>query len=288
LIWVTWVQHRREALVVAVVLFGTATAIIIDARWIGVQDSHREIEAISALVTALPALLGMFIAAPLMSGEFERGTILLAWTQSVSRLRWATVKLALCLAGVIVASVALVALVGWWREPIDPLSSGLWPGFDIEGIVPVAYAVFAFALGITAGLVLRRIVPAMALTLVIFTGARVIVESNRTSFQSLVIGSPTGVPRGSWVPGGAYWADAHGRVLNLTQVNAIMSGYHGPANGNGAAIFTYMHQHGVDLLVAYFSADSFWNFQLIEAGLFLVAALVLTVGALWWLKRSAV
>lgn len=80
MIWVTWVQHRREALAVAVVLTGTAAAILIDARWIGVQDAHREIEAISALLTALPALLGMFIAAPLISGEFERGTILLAWT----------------------------------------------------------------------------------------------------------------------------------------------------------------------------------------------------------------
>jgi hypothetical protein len=223
-----------------------------------------------------------------MSGEFERGTILLAWTQSVSRLRWATVKLALCVAGVVVASAALSVLVGWWREPIDPLSSGLWPGFDIEGIVPVAYAVFAFALGIAAGLVLRRTVPAMALTLAIFIGARVIVESNRTSFQRMVIGSPTGLPHGSWVPDSTYWADAHGRVLNLTQVNAIMSEYHGPANGDGAAIFTYMHQHGVDLLVGYFPADSFWAFQLIEAGIFLAAALALAGAGLWWLKRSAV
>ncbi len=288
MIWVTWVQHRREALAVAVVLIGTAAAIVIDARWIGVQDAHREIEAISALVTVLPALLGMFIAAPLMSGEFERGTILLAWTQSVSRLRWATMKLALCVAGVVVASAALSALVAWWRAPIDPLSSGLWPGFDIEGIVPVAYTVFAFALGIAAGLVLRRTVPAMALTLAIFIGARVIVESNRTSFQRMVIGSPTGLPHGSWVPDSTYWADAHGRVLNLTQVNAIMSGYHGPANGDGAAIFTYMHQHGVDLLVGYFPADSFWAFQLIEAGIFLAAALALAGAGLWWVKRSAV
>ena len=67
-----------------------------------------------------------------------------------------------------------------------------------------------------------------------------------------------------------------------------MSGYHGPANGKGAEIFTYMHQHGVDLLVAYFPADSFWNFQLIEAGIFLAAALALAGAALWWLKRSAV
>jgi hypothetical protein len=287
LIWVTWVQHRREALVAAVVLFGTAFAIVIDARWMGGQDAHREIEALSALVTVMPALLGMFIAAPLLSGEFERGTILLAWTQSITRLRWGTAKVALCIAAVLIASASLSGLVSWWRQPIDLMSAGSWPGFDIEGIVPIAYAVFAFALGLVAGLVLRRTVPAMAVTLIAFSVARIMVEANRARLQNPTIGWAIRVPQRAWVASSSYWANAHGDVLSLNQVNTIMSGYQGPSDGNGADIFTYMHQHGANLLVAYFPPSSFWNFQFIEAGVFLAVAALMIGATLWWLRRSA-
>ena len=47
--------------------------------------------------------------------------------------------------------------------------------FDIIGIVPVAYALFAMALGIAAGTLLRRTLPAMAITFARFVAARAVI-----------------------------------------------------------------------------------------------------------------
>lgn len=70
-------------------------------------------------------------------------------------------------------------LLTWWSGPIDtaaPIAKGnsitfLRLGFVLfptRGVTPLGYAAFAFALGVTAGVLLRRTVPAMAATLATF------------------------------------------------------------------------------------------------------------------------
>jgi hypothetical protein len=129
------------------------------------------------VLLVLPALLGMFWGAPLVARELEAGTFRMAWTQSVTRKRWLAVKLAVAgLASMAVAGL-LSLILTWWFSPIDrvqlnPLDPSM---FGVRGIVPVGYAAFAFALGVTAGVLLRRTIPAMAVTLVGFTAARLAV-----------------------------------------------------------------------------------------------------------------
>jgi hypothetical protein len=116
---------------------------------------------------------GLFWGAPLLAHELETGTFRLAWTQSVSRARWTLCKLGLLgLAGMALAGLCSL-LVTWWSSPLD-LAVGAAPfaNFDVRGIVPIAYAAFAFALGVAAGAVIRRTLPAMGATLVAFVGAR--------------------------------------------------------------------------------------------------------------------
>ena len=45
--------------------------------------------------------------------------------------------------------------------------------FDARGIVPLGYAAFAFALGVTVGMLIRRTVPAMAITLAVFVAVQI-------------------------------------------------------------------------------------------------------------------
>ncbi len=126
------------------------------------------------LLLLAPALLGIFWGAPLVAREYENGTFRLAWTQSVSRGRWLLVKLGLIgLASVIVAGV-LGLLYTWWSRPFEWITMERFtPGpFDERGVVVMGYALFAFALGITAGVILRRMLPAMAVTMVGFVAAR--------------------------------------------------------------------------------------------------------------------
>ena len=47
----------------------------------------------SGFLLLVPAIIGTFWAAPLLTREFEAGTFQLAWTQSVTRTRWLAAKL---------------------------------------------------------------------------------------------------------------------------------------------------------------------------------------------------
>ncbi|HEX4832041.1 MAG TPA: ABC transporter permease [Trebonia sp.] len=129
------------------------------------------------VLLALPALLGAFWGAPLVARELETGTFRLAWTQSVTRQRWLAVKLALTGVAAMALTGLLSLIVTWWSSPLDRVNlSRLSPGmFGERGLAPVGYTAFAFALGVAAGALIRRTVPAMAVTLAGLTGARLAV-----------------------------------------------------------------------------------------------------------------
>jgi hypothetical protein len=140
-----------------------------------VVSTYSKLQVLAtALVLVVPVLIGMFWGAPLIARELETGTFRLAWTQSVSRLRWLLVKLGLV--GLASAAVAglLSLMVTWWFSPIDKVNQDRFgtAAFGLHGFVPVGYALFAFALGATTGLLFRRTLPAMAVTLVGFVVAR--------------------------------------------------------------------------------------------------------------------
>jgi hypothetical protein len=130
--------------------------------------------ALPPVLLVAPALIGAFWGAPLVARELETGTFRLALTQSVTRQRWLAVKLVLLgLASMAVAGL-LSLILTWWFSPIDRVQlNRLTPAmFGVRGVVPIGYAAFAFALGVTAGVLIRRTIPAMAATIVVFTGAR--------------------------------------------------------------------------------------------------------------------
>jgi hypothetical protein len=71
----------------------------------------------------------------------------------------------------------LTWMADWWASPLDAMNQDRFgvASFSFHGIAPIGYAAFAFALGVTAGVVLRRTVPAMAVTVAGFAAARVAV-----------------------------------------------------------------------------------------------------------------
>ena len=142
-----------------------------------------------ALILAAPAIIGIFWGAPLIARELENRTFTLAWNQSITRTRWLLVKLTVTGLAAMAITEALSLMYAWWADPIgkardiaanvpglphpftgDPLSSWI---FATSGITPLGYAAFAFTLGTAAGALIRRTVPAMAITLAIFAAAQV-------------------------------------------------------------------------------------------------------------------
>src|ERR1700722_15618081 len=127
---------------------------------------------LGAIGLAAPGLIGMFWGTPLVAREFETGTFRLAWTQGVTRTRWLAAKLGIAGVSPIAAAELFSLMVNWWASPIHQANPGytaFTSGSFHAGIAPAGYAAFAFALGVTAGLLIRRTLPAMAVTLAVYT-----------------------------------------------------------------------------------------------------------------------
>jgi hypothetical protein len=238
---------------------------------------------------AVPGLIGLFWGAPLLAREFEEGTHVLIWTQGITRRQWMNGKIGSILAASALWGGAMGALVTWWRTPMNAAGVPgvrLQPGlFDMQGIVPIAYAVFAVALGIAVGSIIRRVLPAMAATLMIFVGLRiVIVEYVRRHFLAPVStllpvgGGPNSIPRnaGAWILSRTY-IGTNGRSVgsrfNLGDVPAACR----PGQGGGGGLPACLGAHGWHVLFRYQPASRFWAFQGIEAGIFVALAAALIV-----------
>jgi len=269
----------------------------------------------AVLLYAVPALIGVFWGAPLITREIEAGTFRLAWNQSVTRTRWLAVKLGLIGLAAMATAGLLSLMTGWWASPIDhaldlPQGRDGTSGinrfapllFGARGITPIGYAAFAFALGVTIGVLIRRTVPAMATTLTVFTAALITMSLwvrphlmmplhaisgfSAASLSQLSTGNGAGSPMtvtdavnlpGAWV---------------LSNQTITPSGhlFTGPApricfSGSLQARTAYVGRLHLRQLVTYQPASRYWAFQWYETAIFLALALVLAGACFWWVRR---
>jgi hypothetical protein len=197
--WVTWQQYRYQVafaaallavLAVVLLITGLHAAAVWDSALTHCASDHScalagsnlslgsPIIATLVLATAaVPALPGLLWGAPTVATELETGTNQFAWTQSITRRRWLAVRAGWLLLTTAVLAGAVSAVVTWWSGPYNALNADAFQvnHFDVTGVVPVGYALFAMALGFCAGTLLRRTLPALAVTLAGFAGVRVLI-----------------------------------------------------------------------------------------------------------------
>ena len=255
------------------------------------------------LVYVVPPLIGIFWGAPLIARELEAGTHRLTWTQSVTRTRWIATKLAV-VGG---TTAAAVGLLSWgattWSQHIDTLKySRVTPLiYGARGIVPVGYALFAFTLGVTTGMLIRRTVPAMATTLAIYIGAVLAMPlAVRSHLAPLAHATPpldistiqgfeiqgAGVMS---VVGGA--SPANGWVLSNATITPAGNVFVGPVNPTYCSPTvgpqTCLHWIGTLGLrqdITYQPTSHFWTMQWAETGIFVVAAALLASFCFWFTR----
>ncbi len=276
----------------------------------------------TGIILLAPAVIGLFWGAPLIARELETGTADLAWNQSVTRTRWLAVKLTIGGLTAMALTEALSLMQTWWAAPISQaVADGSGAGgaaqsrfsqlnFPTHGITPLGYAAFAFALGVTAGALIRRTVPAMAVTLAIFTALQVAmplwVRPNLASPDHTVIpvtslgaGPSQAGPGGDTftlyavtIPGqpGAWLlssgpVNAAGQVTSTTPPACTSVGNTGQAEGaqgtafgpgqGPAAFVACLGRHGIQEAITYQPACRYWRFQWTETAIYLALALAL-------------
>jgi ABC-type transport system involved in multi-copper enzyme maturation permease subunit len=313
--WVTWQQHRYQAAFAAALLAALAVVLLItglhaaavwhsaltqcaaDNSCASLAGSNLSLGGpiITTLVlatAAVPALPGLLWGAPAVAGELETGTNQFAWTQSVTRRRWLAVRAGWLLLGAAVLAGAVSAIVTWWSGPFNALTADAFQvnRFDITDIVPVGYAIFAMALGICAGTLLRRTLPALGVTLAGFAGVRLVIA---LWLRLHYILTAPFTPPGSYLPvtNGFVGPDGKPAALdyNVPNYNGVplpSACVHAMQNNpDPQAVVPCLAAHGYQGSLAYQPASRFWAFQGIETGIFVILAAVLIGVTFWVLSR---
>ncbi len=203
--WLAWRQHRKQFMVLGIILALFAALTIPTGLhfWhtyqhalatCGKTDTCSQLSddlfqsnseqllfhLVPVGVLFLPLILGLFWGVPLLSREYADGTNKLVWTQSVSRRKWLTVKLIWVILGTAIIMAAFAALLTWWSKTNNALNLNRFNDmfFSTQGIVPIAYGIFAVTLGIMFGAWFRRTMVALGVTLVLLIAIVLVTVPN--------------------------------------------------------------------------------------------------------------
>lgn len=324
--WVTWRQHR-VALVGLAAVFGAA-AVYLLITGIQMRDGYAAVAtchpagkgicqqaadnflnmyapgagAVLGLLQVIPALVGAFVAAPVLARELETGTFRYAWTQSFGRTRWTVAKLVPLAVAVTVTALAFSALVSWYEQPLwsaGDSNGPLYPTiFDMRGVALAAWTLAAFMIGALAGILLRRVIPAMFATLAAYGGLAFVTGEFLRRHYATPLTSTSGDPKfhGSWVlsqtwnsGGKPATLDMLRQTLHTIDVQAVAPGLFqpGPATPPNLDPVHYLIAHGYTLLTTYQPPSRYWPFQWIEGSWLLALSLLLLGTTIWLVRRRA-
>jgi hypothetical protein len=294
MIWVTWRQHRPQALtalgVLAFVLaygltFGLWTRSTFDSDAIGSclarsggADCGAAISSflhhaqggaaapLTLVLLVVPGVLGATVGAPLLGQELERGTWQLAWSQTVPRTRWLVAKLGLIIAALVVFGAAVTAITAWSSSPLDRVGVRTQPPqFTTEGLVLTCSLLCAFGLALLAGLLLRNSIGAMVagyLAWDVCLGITILLTGPLQPFSAT-----------RTIP-------CAGSACAAASTNSVP-----PVTGNFGDLVNSVTRAGGHLVVNYVPASAFWPLQFVAGGVFLAIGLAAAGAAVWLLNR---
>ena len=323
--WVTWRQHRFALAGVGALLGALAVWL-----WLEGLQAHRAYataagcrpassgacgalagyflndastaQLIAIVLQAVPALIGAFVGAPVLAREMETGTFRYAWTQGFGPWRWTLAKLVPLAIAVAAAAGAFSALFSWYYQPFfaqtlsfnaqAPLDPGV---FDLHGVAFAAWTLAAFAIGALAGLLIRRVVTALAATLAAYTGLAVAAGFYlREHYLTPLLVKNADAPRFAWVISQQWYAKS-GQPVSQSVLSQVLQGAPQLAGGKGGdgipqddpTVNQYLAQHGYTLWTTYQPGSRFWPFQWIEGGWLLALSVLLIAATVWLVRRRA-
>jgi hypothetical protein len=330
---VTWRQHRIALAAVAVLLGALAVWLWIEGTsvhhaWRAATTCHPasspacqdlastfngtwDLMGYAAIfLQLLPALIGAFVGAPVLARELETGTFRYAWTQGFGRWRWALAKLVALAVVLAAATGAFSVLLSWCYQPYLAAGNqalGLYGDsplvtvFSLREVAFPAWAVAVFAIGALAGMLIRRVVPAIVVSLAVYAGLAIAAAGLlRERYLAPLVTSSPDVPASAWLLGQSWTKDGRFAFAGNPPVSLLNQFCHfaqppggkdGGAGGGPASAANPFAQclapHGYAMWTSYQPVSRFWPFQWIEGGWLLALAALLIAATIWLVQRRA-
>lgn len=243
----------------------------------------RAMDQVLGWLPLVPAMIGLFWGAPALSREFERGTHVLAWTQSVPRRRWLFGKLGGLALAAAAGGLVLGAMINGWLATFDGTRFADRFNnvmFMATGVASAAWWLLAFMLGATTGAFVRRLLPAMAVTLAAYAVAFVAmsgsplfdVRAHYATPERIVVGAGTAGVLAVGKTVDSQWLDVDGRELSesaaATAAEAVCPEYGPRYDFTGC-----LYERGYQQAWYIHPPSRYWRFQWTEAGILFVASL---------------
>ncbi|MFI7088627.1 ABC transporter permease [Streptomyces anulatus] len=237
------------------------------------------------VLVLLAALIGVFVAGPLIARELESGTFRLAWAQSVSPAHWLAARLAVPAALTVTGLAVLVVVLRWglWALRAGPDSpglrwyaSGVFPG---TGPAILGYALLAVAVGALCAVLVRRTVLSMSLSALVLAAVGIGLSTWRYLLWPAALRQGEGpklLRDSDWhLEGGmltasgskVYWRDCY-HAGSVDGYEACMR------DRGGVTPFAEVHP-----------ASHYWPLQLVETGILLALAALAVFAAFRVLRR---
>jgi hypothetical protein len=308
--WLTWRLQRTELALLGVVLIVLATLLLLTYSdvvaeyeasaspecvtgegfmlsqcFADTSNLYKVVTGLLPFFNFLPLLAAILVALPIVS-ELESGSYRLAWTQSITRGRWArfkyggTIMAALLFAGVFAASFH------WWSAPMNRLNGRLnGDEYDFLGLLPVAHTLFAVGLMLAIGTVTRKPVLSIALATVAYIAIRVpFMVALRERLVSPIEEATRPFTSGPWSTGyvvDVYWRDPSGaRLSDRAFENLCLRGL-----PDENALQQCIDANGLVHYTLYHPESHFWPLQLVESGIFAGAAIACIGFSAWYVLR---
>jgi hypothetical protein len=314
MIWLTWRLQRTELALLGLLLAGlTALLLVTHSDVVAISNGeasngcsfvtfepigpcnlntsrlYQAMQSGLPFLNFLPLIAAVLLALPIVA-EIENGSYRLAWTQSITRRHWTSSKLGLLtLSGLAFAAIFALAF-HWWSSPTDQLIGRLdSDDYDFRGTVPVAHILFAIGLMLAIGTVLKRPVPTIAITSVLYIAIRLPfmlwVRERLVSpeTETLPINAPIQETENwqlDW-----FFQDAAGNKLSENQFFDLCVGPSTAAAGRAGTVEQCVAEHGLVQAVSFHPPSHYWPLQLIETAIFLGAAALLIGFAAWYMLR---
>jgi hypothetical protein len=256
------------------------------------------------LLQLVPVLIGAFAGAPVLARELETGTFRYAWTQGFGRWRWALAKLVALAVVLAAAGGAFGALVSWYYQPEFGTGNqvpGLYENsplvtlFSLREVTFPAWTLAAFTIGALAGMLIRRVVPAIVATLAVYAGLAFATAGFLrehyltplvTTSNNFNAGTSTAWIISQWFTKDGRFAFAGNPPLNLLN-QFCSSNQAAKAGPPGEAFAQCLAPHGYTQWTSYQPASRFWPFQWIEGGWLLALSALLIAATIWLVHRRA-